>query len=566
MEAVSPQEETDRENLRITCSALGEVEGVIKMFSKVISCAVLGVNGILIGVEADVNDGLPMFTMVGYLSSSVKEAGERVRTALRNSGYRIPPKHITINLSPANLRKDGAGFDLPVAIAVLLSAGLSPEMDMNKTVVIGELGLNGTVKAVQGVLPMVCHCHDLGITDCIVPRDNMAEAAIIDGMRIYGVSTLREAVELIQGNDMTRADWRKLQAEPDMSGGDSNRESGLSLEQGEPGELCKSCKPDEPEVDFSDIRGQEMLKRGMEIAAAGFHNVLLSGEAGAGKSMLARCLPTIMPEMSFEERLEVTKIYSVSGLLAGNNSLIMRRPFRAPHHTISNRALIGGGAIPKPGEVSLAHNGVLFLDELPEFNRNVLEVLRQPLEDRQIVISRVHASHVFPADFMLVAAMNPCPCGNYPNMNRCTCSPLQLRRYQSKISGPLLDRIDIRMEVKAVRYHDLFSGGAGETSACVRARVEQARLMQRERYAAEEIHFNSQLDGKQLQKYIRLGEAERREMEQVFCSMNLSARGAHRILKLARTIADLAGSREIRIMHLREAVFYRNGEVSRDGM
>lgn len=554
MEAVSPQEETDRKNLRITCSALGEVEGVIKMFSKVISCAVLGVNGILIGVEADVNDGLPMFTMVGYLSSSVKEAGERVRTALRNSGYRIPPKHITINLSPANLRKDGAGFDLPVAIAVLLSAGLLPEMDMNKTVVIGELGLNGTVKAVQGVLPMVCHCHDLGITDCIVPRDNMAEAAIIDGMRIYGVSTLREAVELIQGNDMARAACRKLQAEPDMSGGDSNRESGLGLE------------PDEPEVDFSDIRGQEMLKRGMEIAAAGFHNVLLSGEAGAGKSMLARCLPTIMPEMSFEERLEVTKIYSVSGLLTGNNSLIMRRPFRAPHHTISNRALIGGGAIPKPGEVSLAHNGVLFLDELPEFNKNVLEVLRQPLEDRQIVISRVHASHAFPADFMLVAAMNPCPCGNYPNMNRCTCSPLQLRRYQSKISGPLFDRIDIRMEVKAVRYHDLFSGGAGETSACVRARVERARLMQRERYAAEEIHFNSQLDGKQLQKYIRLGEAERREMEQVFCSMNLSARGAHRILKLARTIADLAGSREIRIMHLREAVFYRNGEVSRDGM
>lgn len=527
------------------------------MFSKVISCAVLGVNGILIGVEADVNDGLPMFTMVGYLSSSVKEAGERVRTALRNSGYRIPPKHITINLSPANLRKDGAGFDLPVAIAVLLSAGLTPKMDMSRTAVIGELGLNGTVKAVQGVLPMVCHCQTSGFTDCIVPRDNINEASIVGGIRIHGVSTLREAAALIQESVMSHAD------SPGIS------EQSHSADLPEAGFAQKPVQGDgseESEVDFADIRGQEMLKRGMEIAAAGFHNVLLSGEAGAGKSMLARCLPTIMPEMSFAERLEVTKIYSISGLLTGNQSLITNRPFRAPHHTISNRALIGGGAIPKPGEVSLAHNGVLFLDELPEFNRNVLEVMRQPLEDRKITISRVYASYVFPADFMLVAAMNPCPCGSYPNMNRCTCSPLQIRRYQSRISGPLLDRIDIRMEVQAIRYHELFSGNTGEASAHVRQRVERARLIQRERYAAEGIYFNSQLDGRRLQKYIRLGESEIRVMERAFCGTDLSARGAHRVLKLARTIADIEGSRDIHAAHLREAIFYRNGEAGKDGM
>lgn len=528
------------------------------MFSKVISCAVLGVNGMLIGVEADVNDGLPMFTMVGYLSSSVKEAGERVRTALRNSGYRIPPKHITINLSPANLRKDGAGFDLPVAIAVLLSAGLMPKMDMSRTAVIGELGLNGTVKAVQGVLPMVCHCQASGMTGCIVPQDNMNEALIVGGIRIYGVSTLREAAALIREGDMPYADGQRISKKSDSEGLPEAGfpESGLS--QGDASEKT--------EVDFADIRGQEMLKRGMEIAAAGFHNVLLSGEAGAGKSMLARCLPAIMPEMSFAECLEVTKIYSISGLLTGNQSLVTNRPFRAPHHTISNRALIGGGVIPKPGEVSLAHNGVLFLDELPEFNRNVLEVMRQPLEDRRITISRVSASYVFPADFMLVAAMNPCPCGSYPNMNRCTCSPLQIRRYQNRISGPLLDRIDIRMEVQALGYHELFSAGTGEASADVRTRVERARLVQRERYADEGIYFNSQLDGRRLQKYIRLGETEMDVMERAFRGMDLSARGAHRVLKLARTIADIEGSMDIRAAHLREAIFYRNGEAGKDGM
>ena len=506
------------------------------MFSKVISSAVLGVDGTIISVEADVGDGLPVFTMVGYLSSSVKEAGERVRTALKNSGYHMPPKRITINLSPADMRKDGSGFDLPIAVSVLLSMGIVPAVNMEETVVIGELSLDGTVKPVPGVLAMVHHCYSQGCRSCIVPYENANEAALVAGMRVIGVRTLKEVVEHIDGSRMIQP---LIGKEEDIVSYDIN-----------------------DTIDFSDIKGQEMLKRGMEIAAAGFHNVLMTGAAGAGKSMLAKRLPTIMPRLSFEESIEVTKIYSISGLLGDSGSLIRKRPFRSPHHTISNHALIGGGHIPHPGEVSLAHNGVLFLDELPEFNKNVLEVMRQPLEDRTITISRVNATYMFPADFMLVAAMNPCPCGNYPNMRKCTCTPVQIRKYQSRISGPLLDRIDINMEVKPVDCNDIFAESAGEASADIRERVEKARIIQRKRYEGEGIYFNSQLEGKILKKYITLGDDEQKLIQKMFRNMELSARGTHRILKLARTIADLDGSEKIREIHLQEAVFYRNTGIS----
>ncbi len=511
---------------------LGEVEQELKMFSKIISCAVLGIDGKIISVEADVNDGLPTFTMVGYLSSSVKEAGERVRTALKNSGYHMPPKRITINLSPADIRKDGSGFDLPVALAVLLAIGILPEIDIDNTLVLGELGLNGEVKPITGVLPMVYHCMKNGITSCIVPKANAKEAALVRGIKVYGVESLKEVAEFIQG---------MIEIKPLISGTD-----------------VINYDEEHSNLDFSDVKGQSTLKRGMEIAAAGFHNVLMTGAAGAGKSMIAKRLPTIMPKLTFEECIDITKIYSISGLLDNNNALITKRPFRSPHHTISNHALIGGGSIPKPGEVSLAHNGVLFLDELPEFNKNVLEVMRQPIEDRLITISRVNASYVFPADFMLVAAMNQCPCGNYPNLTKCKCTPYQIRRYQGKISGPLLDRIDITMEVQPIEFGDLFTDIKEESSEKIRARVEEARRRQEFRYKEEGIKFNSQLDGKILKKYIHLNCDEEKMLKDTFDRNKLSARGTYRILRLARTIADLDGCESIDRVHLMEAIFYKN--------
>lgn len=502
------------------------------MFSRVISSAVLGVNGTIISVEADVNDGLPMFTMVGYLSSSVKEAGERVRTALKNSGYHMPPKRITINLAPADIRKDGSGFDLPVAVAVLLSIGIIPEIDMDKTLVLGELGLNGELKPITGVLPMVYHCKNKGITSCIVPKANAREAALVRGMKVYGAECLKEVAEFIQGTFQI----------------DTILNDDVPIIEPE----------EEYNIDFSDVKGQLTLKRGMEIAAAGFHNVLMTGAAGAGKSMIAKRLPTIMPKLTFEECIDITKIYSISGLLDNNNALISKRPFRSPHHTISNYALVGGGAIPKPGEVSLAHNGVLFLDELPEFNKNVLEVMRQPLEDRSMTISRVNASYVFPSDFMLVAAMNPCPCGHYPNTAKCNCTPYEIRRYQGKVSGPLLDRIDITMQVQPVEFKDLFEDIKEEKSSDIRGRVEDARERQAFRYKNEKIRFNSQLDGKALKKYISLGVNQEELLKETFERTGLSARGIYRILKLSRTIADLGGSDAIDTVHLMEAIFYKN--------
>lgn len=499
------------------------------MFCKINSSAVQGVDGTIITVEADVSDGLPMFAMVGYLSSSVKEAGERVRTSLKNSGFLMPPKRITINLSPADVRKDGTGFDLPIAIAILLCMGKNSKLDISNTVIVGELGLDGCVQKIPGILPMVYHAAKEGYEACIVPYENKKEAELVDGIKIVPVKNLLEAIDYICTGNIDIPHDEKTEDNNNLTS-----------------------------VDFSEIKGQNVLKRGMEIAAASMFNVLLSGAQGSGKSMIARRLPTILPQMTFDESVEVTKIYSVSGKLDNSCSLIRQRPFRAPHHTISVKGLCGGGSIPKPGEVSLAHNGVLFLDEIAEFNKTVLEVMRQPMEDGQILISRVNGSYIFPANFMMVAAQNPCPCGNYPNMKKCTCTPNEIRKYQNKISGPLLDRIDINMQVEPVSYEDIFSIPEGEKSELIRYRVEDAVEIQKKRFEDEIINYNSQLSGKLIKKYIKLGDKQEEILKKSFADMELSARGTYRILKIARTIADLSHNDEISSDNIKEAIFYRN--------
>lgn len=507
------------------------------MFSRILSSAVCGVDGTIISVESDISEGLPTFTLVGYLAASVKEAGERVKTALKNSNYILPAKRITVNLSPADIRKDGSGFDLPIALGVLLSMGRIEQIDLNKTLVVGELSLSGEVCPINGILPMIHHAYKSGITNCIVPYENAKEALLIEGMRVIGVKTLKEAYEYVTGEiEYELNDYEMFKKYDDNA--------------------SRDC------VDFSEIKGQPIMKRGMEIAAAGAHNILMTGVAGAGKSMLAKRLPTILPELSFEESIEVTKIYSVMGLLKNQKSLIKNRPFRSPHHTISANALCGGGSIPKPGELSLAHNGVLFLDELPEFSKNALESMRQPLEDKKITISRVNAKYEFPSNVMLVAAMNPCPCGYYPNLKKCTCSPLSIKRYQERISGPLLDRIDIMLNVKSVDYEDLFSfGNKEETSFEIRKRVERARSIQSQRYKSEQFNTNSGLEGSKVKEYIKLNDECENVLKDCFGKMELSARSTFRIIKVARTIADLCDAEDIDVEHLKEAIFFRNGGV-----